>query len=142
MEQVERKRRPQRKTAQSTENKAKTSMQSPDKMVLLFTIVNREKSDFYVDLLEGYEINMQMVLSASGTADINTLNLLGLTSSEKSVIISAVRKDKANEALAALEQKFNTTRGGKGIAYTVPMSSVIGVAIYQFLSNKKSGGVL
>lgn len=117
-------------------------MQSPDKMVLLFTIVNREKSDFYIDLLEGYEINMQMVLSASGTADINTLNLLGLTSSDKSVIISAVRKDKANEALAALEQKFNTTRGGKGIAYTVPMSSVIGVAIYQFLSNKKSGGVL
>jgi glycerol-3-phosphate acyltransferase PlsY len=28
-------------------------------------------------------------------------------------------------------------KGGKGIAYTVPMTSTIGVAIYQFLSNKK-----
>ena len=138
MEEIVKKKRPQRK-ATDTEVRQKTSMQSPDKMLLLFTVVNREKADFYLDLLEGYEINMQMVLSASGTADLNTLNLLGLTSSEKSVIISAIRKDKAAEALAALEQKFKTTRGGKGIAYTIPMSSVIGVAIYQFLSNKKGG---
>ena len=28
--------------------------------------------------------------------------------------------------------------GGKGIAYTIPMQSVIGVSIYQFLSNNKT----
>ena len=38
-------------------------------------------------------------------------------------------------ALAKLEEKFNTIKNGKGIAYTVPMTSTIGVAIYQFLSN-------
>ncbi len=142
MEELIKKKRPQRKALRIEEQPAKASMQSPDKMLLLFTVVNREKADFYIDLLEGFEINMQLVLSASGTADINTLNLLGLTNSEKSVIISTIRKDRADEALNALEQKFKTTRGGRGIAYTVPMSSVIGVAIYQFLSNKYSGGIL
>ena len=41
-----------------------------------------------------------------------------------------------------LEEKFKTVKGGKGIAYTVPMTSTIGVAIYQFLSNTTSGGLI
>jgi ATP-dependent Clp protease protease subunit len=40
-----------------------------------------------------------------------------------------------DNALEALEEKFNTIKNGKGIAYTVPMTSTIGVAIYQFLCN-------
>jgi hypothetical protein len=36
-----------------------------------------------------------------------------------------------------LEEKFTTIKDGKGIAFTVPMSSVIGVAIYRFLSNHR-----
>ena len=39
-------------------------------------------------------------------------------------------------------EKFRTVKGGKGIAYTVPMTSVIGVAIYQFLSNNNGGGFI
>ena len=78
-----------------------------------------------------------MVLNGQGTVTDKHLELLGLTDSDRSVIISAIRRDRAKDALAALEEKFKTVRGGKGIAYTVPMKSTIGVAIYQFLSNKK-----
>ena len=60
---------------------------------------------------------------------------LGLPDSDKTVIFSVIREDKASEALEALSEKFQTIRGGKGIAYTVPMTGTIGVAIYQFLSN-------
>lgn len=114
----------------------RTPMSAPQKMLLLFTVVNREKTEFYLDLLQNYDINMQMVLSASGTAGSQTLALLGISENEKSVIISAVRQDKAKHALAMLDEKFKTVRNGKGIAYTVPMQSTIGVAIYQFLSNQ------
>jgi hypothetical protein len=34
-----------------------------------------------------------------------------------------------------MEKKFKTIKNGKGIAYTVPMTGTIGVAIYRFLSN-------
>ena len=119
-----------------------TSMTAPKKLMLLFTIVNRNKAEFYVDVLQKFEINMQLVLAANGTADTTIQSLLGLTDSEKSVIISVVRRDKCRAALLELEEKFTTVKGGKGIAYTVPMTSTIGVAIYQFLSNTTSGGLI
>ena len=65
------------------------------------------------------------------------LHYMGMEESEKRVIFSIIREDCAGAALKTLEEKFSTVRGGKGIAYTVPLSSVAGVAIYQFLSNNK-----
>ncbi len=114
---------------------AKGNSLAPKKLMLLFTIVNRSKADFYIDLLQGFEVNMQLSMSAYGTASTKMLQLLGLASSEKTVIVSVIKRERAAEALAAIEEKFKTVRGGKGIAYTVPMTSAIGVAIYQFLSN-------
>ncbi len=119
----------------------KNSIKAPDKMQLLFTIVNRKKADFYVDLLQSFEVNFQTVITAHGTAGTEALQMLGLDDSERSVIISIIRRDRAKEALDTLEEKFKSVKNGKGIAYTVPMTSTIGVAIYQFLSNK-TGGIL
>ena len=122
-------------------SKKRESMAAPDKMLILFTIVNRKKGDFYADLIQSHEVNMQMILSAQGTADREALALLGLSDSEKAVIISVIRRDAAKAALEMLEEKFRTVKNGKGIAYTVPMSSTIGVLFYQFLSNKTGGSL-
>ncbi|MBQ3015710.1 MAG: hypothetical protein IJD79_02910 [Clostridia bacterium] len=118
----------------------KTSMSSPKKLQLLITVVNKQKTEYFVDMLYNFEINLQTVLSGHGTADDHIKSLLGLTDNEKSIIISAIRRDRANEALAFLDEKFRTVKGGKGIAFTLPVSSTIGVAIYQFLSNTFNGG--
>ncbi len=126
-------------TKASAAQKGAGSMTSPVKLELLVTVVNRSKAEFYVDLLQGFEVNMQTVLSANGTASSRTMELLGLVDLEKSVILSIIRKDKLKGALEALENKFITVKNGKGIAYTVPLSSTIGVAVYQFLSNTYGG---
>ena len=107
------------------------------KLKILITIIDRSKTLFYVDLLEQFEINVQMVLYGKGTASSQMLTLLGLVESEKSVIISYVREDKVKEALETLNDKFNKVKNGKGIAFVVPFKSVIGVATYQFLVNEK-----
>ena len=78
---------------------------------------------------------MQLSFAADGTASTEMRNLLGLTESEKSVIFSIIKEEKVALALSALEEKFATIKNGKGIAFTVPMTGVIGVAIYQFLAN-------
>lgn len=107
-----------------------------NRLVLLFTVVNRKKSEFYMDYIQtNFEVNMQLSLIATGTANVETLSLLGLSDSEKSVIISVMKEEKAKSALQGLEEKFATIKNGKGIAYTCPISSTIGVAIYQFLAN-------
>lgn len=108
------------------------------KLKILATVVNRSKTEFYMDLLTSFEVNFQTSVLAQGTARSETLYMLGLEDSDKSVIFSVVREDKATEALQALEDKFNALKNGKGIAFTIPMSSVIGVAIYRFLSNHRS----
>ncbi len=108
---------------------------APSKLKLLITIVNRKKTEFYADFLQGFEVNMQLTLNASGTASAETLSMLGIPDSDKGVIISVIKEENTKAALAALEEKFKTIKNGKGIAYTVPMTGTIGVAIYQFLAN-------
>lgn len=111
--------------------------QAPQRVKLLVTIVSRNKAEFYMDLLQSMEVNVQLATSGYGTASTDMLQLLGLADSEKSVIFSFVREDRAREALALLGEKFKTVRGGKGIAYTIPLKSVVGVAIYRFLTNNR-----
>ena len=108
------------------------------KLKLLVTVVNRNKTEFFMDLLHDFDVNFQTAVLAQGTARSETLYMLGLEDSDKSVIFSVIREDKATEALQTLEDKFAALKNGKGIAFTIPMSSVIGVAIYRFLSNHRS----
>lgn len=106
------------------------------KLKLLFTVVERSKGEFYLDFLSQYEINCQMALPGLGTASSEMINMLGLNR-HKAVILSAVREDRVEEIMKALEIKFETIRNGKGIAFAVPMSSIVGVSVYQFLSNNR-----
>ena len=109
---------------------------APKKLKLLVTVVNRKKAEFYIDVLHDFEVNLQLTLLAEGTANNEMREMLGLTSEkEKAVILSVIREDNAPAALKALEEKFRTIKNGKGIAYTVPMTGTIGVAIYRVLAN-------
>jgi hypothetical protein len=120
-----------------TVRKPKKQTTDHKKLKLLVSVVNRNKTELFLDFLQGFEVNFQTTVLGEGTAHSDTLRLLGLADAHKSVIFSIIREDKAEEALHGLEDKFHTVRSGKGIAFTVPLSSVIGVAIYTFLSNHK-----
>lgn len=119
------------------ENKKVVNGNDFKSLKVLFTIVNRSKATYYVDLLEQFEINMQMVLYGIGTANSEIRDYLKLNEVEKAVIISIVREDKVKDICNTLTEKFSKIKDGKGIAYTIPVKSIIGVSIYQFLSNNK-----
>lgn len=99
------------------------------KLKLLITVVDRPKGEFYLDVLG--QLNIQMVTNSQGTANSQLLELLGLEP-HKTVIFSVVREDLVEEIMNCLEDKFHSVRGGKGICFAVPLSSVIGVNLYQF----------
>lgn len=109
-----------------------------NRLKLLIVIVGRNKAEFYSDLLLSFEANMLLSVLAEGTANQSMLNLLGLANSEKSVIISVINEKREEDALAAIESKFNTIKDGKGVAFTCPVSGVIGRLIYYFLSNDRT----
>lgn len=108
-----------------------------NRLELLITTVNRSKTEFYLDLLQSFDVNMQFVALGHGTADEKMLARFGLTDSEKTVIFSVIQENKLKDALAALDSKFRTIKNGKGVAYAVPLSSVIGTLIFGFLSNNR-----
>ena len=108
------------------------------KLKLLFTVVDRRKGEFYLDVLSQFDVNFQMGLAGLGTANSELLELLGLES-HKVVILSVVREDLVDDIMNCLEDKFRTVRNGKGICFAVPLASVIGVNLYQFLSDNRMG---
>ena len=108
------------------------------KLKLIITVVDRSKAEFYLDLLSQFEVNFQMVTGGKGTANSEIIEMFGLNIN-KAVILSVVREDKVAPIMKVLEDKFETIRNGKGIAIAIPLSGVIGVNMYQFLSNNKQG---
>ena len=106
------------------------------KLMLLVSIVPNNKAEFYTDLLQSsFEVNFQWTSRARGTANAEMLSLSEWNDQTKTAIFSVIKQERAKEALATLEEKFKTIKKGKGIAFTVPFSSMIGVAAYGFLSN-------
>ena len=123
------------------ENKStalKKEVSNVKKLKMLVTVVDRSKTIFYLDLLEQFEVNVQMVLYGKGTANSEMLNLLGLAESDKAVILSYINEDRVKDALETLNEKFQKVKNGKGIAYTISLDSIIGVSMYQLLSNDRT----
>ena len=101
------------------------------KLKLLITVVDKAKGEFYLDTISQFESNCQMAIGGVGTANTELVNMLGLNI-HKAVILSVVREDMTAQIIKCLEEKFATIKGGKGIAFAVPMPFAI---IWQLTSN-------
>ena len=106
------------------------------KLKLLFTVVDRQKGEFYLDVISQFDVNCQLAMSGLGTATSELVELLGLEP-HKAVILSVAREDMVDDIMNTLEDKFATIRNGKGVSFAVPLSSVIGVNLYRFLSDRR-----
>lgn len=126
------------KKVKASSKKNSPHMATTEKLELLVTIVGRNKAEYYADLIQSFDVNLQISVLSRGTADAKMLEFLGLSDTEKSVIFSIIQEKNVSDAVAALDEKFKTIKGGKGVAFTVPLTSVIGTLIYRFLSNNRT----
>ena len=109
----------------------------PQKLKLIITIVNRGKGNLFCDLIEDYGVNMQLMLDGEGTRPKNLENIFGAINKGRDVIFSFVAEDKVKRLLKHLDRKFESVRDGAGISFSVPIGSVIGVNVYQFLTDNR-----
>ena len=138
---------PMRKTLQDSEETPKKrskkdlpeGLAAPHKLKMLVLVVNSRKTELYIDFLQPIDVNIEMIMNARGTA---SAELFGIADTEKSVIFAIVREDRCRKIMRMLDEKFKTVKNGKGIAFTVPLKTTIGVAVYRFLSNNRQEGVL
>ena len=108
-----------------TKKLATDQLKAPKKIKILVTIVEKSMADFYMNALEGFDVNLQTLLYAKGTAPTNLRSMLGMVNDGKAVIFSVVQEDRVKEILATYEDKYFKLKKGNGIAFT----------IYQFLAN-------
>lgn len=128
---IEKKAKPQIK-------KASSHSVTSEKLELLVTVVGRNKAEYYADLIQSLNVNLQITVLSRGTANAKMLEFLGLGDNEKTVIFSIIQEKKVSDAVALLDEKFKTIKDGKGVAFTVPLSSVIGTLIFRFLSDNRT----
>ena len=115
---------------------AETRNTAPMKLELLLAVVHNDKAAYFSSLIQSHKANLQLTVPAKGTTHM-ILNVLGLTEKPKSLVLSVVRADQAASLIDLLDQTFRKGKNYKGIAFTVPMTSVIGTLVYGFLANDK-----
>ena len=111
-----------------------------NRLEVLVTVVNRRKAEFFADLIESLGVSFQWMVTGEGTMKTRALDRPELVGTPKMVIFSVIRSTDEEKILGVLNEKFETVRDGEGIAYAIPMSSVIGKLVYGFLSNQKDFG--
>lgn len=107
------------------------------KLYLMTTIVDRKIGKKYQEL---YKKNEQHVMFASlgqGTASSDILDYFGLDGAEKIVLFSIHEEEEWIFIKKQLQQKLKIDAPGGGIAFIVPLSSIGGKKVLQFLLEGK-----
>ena len=80
-----------KRPAAPTASVGKTSdPKAVQKLELLILVVNRNKTEFYIDFLHNFEINLHTIMPAHGTAKTEMLEYLGLMDDDKAVIFNII----------------------------------------------------
>lgn len=101
---------------------------------LLITIVDRGKGQHVADLLKKEGVLFHTIMLGRGTARKAILNTLGLGETEKDIVLSSIRTEGGAKALKRLLASLQLDAPGRGIAFTVLISSVGGAKTLAYLT--------
>ena len=99
----------------------------------LITIVKRSAAEDFTTFFQTEGVPLTLRMLGVGTARDNIRRLLGLAETEKEVFMCAVPEYKAKQLMKNLVLKMDLDVVGRGIAYTVPISSIAGTNTLHYL---------
>ena len=103
------------------------------KIKMLIVIADRSKTDEISSTLEKHNVNLGNICYGNGTASNELIGILGIAETEKGVIIASVNESDVNNVFSILTNEYKFNQPGKGIAFTIPVSSVGGPATLKIL---------
>ena len=104
------------------------------KMDLVFTILPRGFGNKVIEICQENGVNVSLMFPGRGTATSSILEMFGLGATEKDVVISCIRSEKSGEVISDIDKKLEFSKPGSGISFSVPMQSVAGAKVLQFLT--------
>lgn len=102
---------------------------------LMVVIVDRGVGDKVVKSINKYA-NVINVMYGHGTAHSEVLAVLGIGEQSKDVIFCTVMQDKIADLTKIFTDKYKFGKAGTGISFTIPITSVGGMATLQSLAGK------
>lgn len=103
----------------------------------MVTITDRQNIEKFSALYRDHQIAVTLITVGHGTAASEMLDYFGLEASEKAIIFSVVTRDVWKKVKAGLQARLNIDVPGTGIAFIVPLSSIGGNKVLQFLTENQ-----
>lgn len=95
-----------------------------DPIRLLVTIVEHGKGERITNLANAQHIHFNLLLHGRGTASSDILDMLGLGSTEKDVVVCALPRSSVKQMLHNVAEEMRLKRPGTGVAFSLPLSGI------------------
>ena len=105
------------------------------KLSLFITIVGKGQAQPITRLFERGGSSAQFIQRGEGTASKEIYSILGVEDNDKDIVFSFISQDKIPDIKTELNAFFLANKKNRGIGFSIPLSSIIGVRVYQFLAN-------
>ena len=105
------------------------------KLSVFVVVVNRGLADPICKLFQHAGSNAQFIQRGNGTAIKEIRDILGIEDTSKDIIFSIIKKEAIEELKPELNAFFMASKYNKGIGFSIPMTSIIGVKLYQFFTD-------
>ena len=101
--------------------------------MLFVAVASRGQGEKIAAYCAGCGGKIRLVSLGRGTASQDILNYLGLGDSKKDVVFCTASRPAAQKMLEGMRQRFSMENPGEGVAFTVPISSVVGRVSFELL---------
>lgn len=115
-----------------------STVNSSERLDVIFTIVPKGKGEQVIDLLRNNDVMVNMTCLGRGTAPSSILEMLGIGATDKDVVLSFVKNKTSPSLLRRIAKKLDFSKPGNGISFTVPLQSVAGIMAFKFLTTDYS----
>ncbi len=106
-----------------------------EKLELMITVLQRGKAEKFMGFLKDFDVTVQTVVLGIGTASSEILSYLGLDETKKEVVLSFVKQDRIKDIYEFVSPYLQ--KKGKGISFTIPLNSMVGVTMYKYLTKQQ-----
>lgn len=106
-----------------------------EKLSIFITIVDKGQGEAVLKLFDSNGVAAQVIQRGRGTATKQMYDILGVEDNKKDIVFSVIKQSSIPDAKKDLEAFFAASKRNKGIGFSIPMTSIIGVSVYQFLTD-------
>lgn len=110
-----------------------------EKLVFYVVIVNYGQSENIAKLLKENHSSAQFIKKGEGTATKQVYSILGIEDNRKDVVFSLVGESHVKQIKNELDAYFASSKKNRGIAFTIDVTSIVGVKLYKFFTQTVRG---